>query len=262
VSDGGSAVTGYRVYRGTSAGGETLLVAPAGTGTSYTDNTAVNGTTYFYRVTAVNAVGEGGLSNERSATPATTPAAPNLVSATAGNNSVALVWSAPSNGGSAISGYRVYRGTTSGLETLLAPPPGTGTSYTDTTAVNGTTYYYKVSAVNAIGESALSNELSATPAGSPTPPAAPSNLVATPLSRSRIGLSWADNASNETGFRIERSFDGSSGWHQIGTVAANVTAFTHARQPALTTFFYRVRATNATGDSAYSSVATATTLGW
>ena len=94
-----------------------------------------------------------------------------------------------------------------------------------------------------------------------TLPAAPSSLVATPLSRSRIGLSWADNASNETGFRIERSWDGSSGWRQVATVGANATAFTHARQPALTTFFYRVRATNATGDSAYSNVASATTLG-
>jgi len=92
--------------------------------------------------------------------------------------------------------------------------------------------------------------------------AAPSGLVATALSRSEIGLSWTDNASNESGFRIERSFDGSSDWHQIGTVAANVTAYTHARQRPLTMYHYRVRATNATGDSTYSNVATATTLGW
>ena len=89
---------------------------------------------------------------------------------------------------------------------------------------------------------------------------APSGLVATALSRSQIGLVWSDNAANESGFRIERSFDGSSGWHQIATVAANVTAFVHARQPSLTTYFYRVRATNAVGDSAYSNVASATTL--
>ena len=88
----------------------------------------------------------------------------------------------------------------------------------------------------------------------------PANLVATALSRSQIGLSWADNATNETGFRIERSSDGSTGWRQIGTVAANVTTYVHSRQPAFTTFFYRVRATNGTSNSAYSNVGFAKTL--
>ena len=86
------------------------------------------------------------------------------------------------------------------------------------------------------------------------PTAAPSGLSATALSRSQIGLSWTDNASNETGFRIERSWNGSTDWKQIATVAANVTAYTHSRQPAATTFHYRVRATNAAGSSAYSNV--------
>ncbi len=63
--DGGSAVTGYNVYRGTSSGGETLLTQ-VGNVTSYTDSTATNGTTYFYKVSAVNSVGEGPLSSELS----------------------------------------------------------------------------------------------------------------------------------------------------------------------------------------------------
>ena len=78
-------------------GGETLLTT-VGVVTGYTDSTAVNGVTYFYKVSALNAVGEGVLSNERSATPsapATVPGAPTLNSATAGNSSVALGWSAP-----------------------------------------------------------------------------------------------------------------------------------------------------------------------
>jgi hypothetical protein len=79
--------------------------------------------------------------------------------------------------------------------------------------------------------------------------------------RSQIGVGWTDNAANETGFRIERSWNGSTGWRQIGTVTSNTRTYTHSRQPALTTFFYRVRATNAAGDSAYSNVASATTLG-
>ena len=97
--------------------------------------------------------------------------------------------------------------------------------------------------------------------GPATVPAAPSNLTATALSRSQIGLTWTDNATGEIGFTIERSFDGSSGWRQIGTVAANVTTYTHSRQRPLTAYYYRVRATYAVGGTGYSNVASATTLG-
>lgn len=67
-SDGGSPVTGYKVYRGTSSGGETWL-ATLGNVTSYNDTGLTNGTTYYYRVGASNAAGEGKPSPERSATP-------------------------------------------------------------------------------------------------------------------------------------------------------------------------------------------------
>ena len=69
ASDGGATITGYKIYRGTSSGGETLLTT-VGNVTSYKDTRPSNGTTYYYKVAAVNAVGEGALSNERSATPA------------------------------------------------------------------------------------------------------------------------------------------------------------------------------------------------
>jgi hypothetical protein len=116
-SNGGSAITGYKVYRGTTSGGETLLTWP-GNVLTYTDAPLTNGKTYYYKVSAVNTVGAGALSNELSATPTasvTTPSAPTLISATPGNGKVVLVWTAPSNnGGSPITGYKVYIGTTSG----------------------------------------------------------------------------------------------------------------------------------------------------
>lgn len=88
------------------------------------------------------------------------PAAP-VLSATAGTASVSLSWTVPADGGSPITGYNVYRGVSAGTETLLVPL-GVVTTYVDTTAVTGTTYYYVVTAVNAEGESVWSNEVSAT----------------------------------------------------------------------------------------------------
>ena len=69
-SNGGSAITGYKVYRGTSSGGETLLGERRQRHDAAPTRPSPAGTTYYYKVTAVNAVGEGALSNERSATPA------------------------------------------------------------------------------------------------------------------------------------------------------------------------------------------------
>lgn len=92
-----------------------------------------------------------------------------------------------------------------------------------------------------------------------SPPGAPTSLSATAVSSSRINLSWTDNSSDETGFKIERSPNGSSGWVQIDTVGANVTTYPDTGLPPSTTRYYRVRAYNANGDSGYSNVAHDTT---
>jgi fibronectin type 3 domain-containing protein len=93
-----------------------------------------------------------------------------------------------------------------------------------------------------------------------TPPAAPSGLSATANSGSQITLNWTDNANNETGFKLERSPNGSSAWTQIATPATNATSFVDTGLSAGTASFYRIRATNAAGDSATSNVASATTF--
>jgi PKD repeat protein len=104
------------------------------------------------------------------------PGAPTGLTATAGSGQAALTWTAPaSNGGVNISSYRVYRGTSSGSETLLTSGGCSGLgavlSCTDTGLTNGQTYFYKVSAVNAIGEGPQSNEASVTPVSATCPPA-------------------------------------------------------------------------------------------
>ena len=90
-------------------------------------------------------------------------------------------------------------------------------------------------------------------------PAAPSELAATAVSKSRIDLAWRDNSANETGFRIEQSTNGTS-FTQIATVGTDVKTYASTGLSSKKKYYYRVRATNAAGNSAYSNTASATTL--
>ena len=94
----------------------------------------------------------------------------------------------------------------------------------------------------------------------PATPAAPSNLAASPASTSSIGLSWTDNASNETAYKVERATAAAGPWTEIaGSLAAGSTAYSATGLDASTTYYFRVRAGNTAGDSAYSATASATT---
>ena len=96
---------------------------------------------------------------------------------------------------------------------------------------------------------------------STTPPAAPTNLTAVPVSNSQINLMWTDSAPNEQGFRIERCTGAScSDFAQIATVTANVSSYSNTGLTAATSYNYRVRAYNTVGDSDYSNIASAVTL--
>jgi fibronectin type 3 domain-containing protein len=156
--------TSYNVKRSTTTGGPyTKISSPAAT--NFTDTNLTNGTTYFYVASAVNAAGESVNSAQASATPVAptqAPAAPTGLIATGGNAQVSLSWTASSG---AIS-YHLKRSTaTGGPYTQVSAP--TTTSFTDTGLTNGTTYFYVVSALNAVGESANSTQASATPANTP-----------------------------------------------------------------------------------------------
>jgi fibronectin type 3 domain-containing protein len=152
--------TSYHVKRATTNGGPYAQVA-APASANFADAGLTNGTTYYYVVSALNSAGESANSSQVSATPvapATPPATPTGLEATAGNAQVSLTWTASVGATS----YHVKRSTTSGGPyTQVAAP--TTTNEADTGLTNSTTYYYVISALNAAGESANSSQASATP---------------------------------------------------------------------------------------------------
>jgi predicted phage tail protein len=91
-------------------------------------------------------------------------------------------------------------------------------------------------------------------------PSPPGNLTATAISSSRINLSWTDNSANETGFKIERAAASSGPFSQIAIVGTNVKTYQNTGLQRNTRCYYRVRAYNAAGNSAYSNTASAITL--
>ncbi len=126
-------------------------------------------------------------------------------------------------------------------------------NYTDTTT-GGVTYYYRVRAYNASGDSAPSNE-----AGVKTGiPDDPSDLSATAVSYRRIDLSWIDNSLGETGFKIERR-TGAGAWGLLAMVGPETESYADASCAASTTYYYQVFSYNPLGDSAASDEASATT---
>lgn len=165
--DGGAAITDYNIYRVTKPEGETLLTT-VGNLLTYTDKNVINGQTYYYQVSAVNSAGEGARSERESVTPTpgvTVPSDPQELEATGGDREVKLEWKKPEDdGGTPVTGYKVYCDTTSGGEKTLLTTVGNLLTYTDKNVINGQTYYYHVSAVNSVGEGIIkSNEASATP---------------------------------------------------------------------------------------------------
>jgi regulation of enolase protein 1 (concanavalin A-like superfamily) len=94
---------------------------------------------------------------------------------------------------------------------------------------------------------------------SATVPIAPSNLTASGISTSQINLTWSDNSADENNFVIEQSLNGVDTWSQIASLSANTTAYSNTGLIAAKTYYYRVYASNSTGNSNYSSIASATT---
>ena len=112
-------------------------------------------------------------------------------------------------------------------------------------------------AYNAITTSGYSSEKNATTFWNI--PVAPSGLAITSILSNRVIIAWTDNSGNETGFKIQRKQGATGTYADLGTTAGNITSYTDATVTDGTLYYYRVCATNAAGDSAYSNEVSGTT---
>ena len=267
-ADGGSTITGYTVtpYVGSTAQvAKTVTGNPPGTTTTVTGLT--NGTAYTFRVSATNAVGTGPSSAPSAAvTPSavpTVPGAPTGVTAMAGDGSASVSWTAPADGGSAITGYTVtpFVGSTAQTpRTITGSPPATTLTVSGLT--NGTAYTFRVAATNAVGTGpASASSAPVTPSPAPTPPGAPTGVAATAGDGSAL-VSWtapADGGSPISGYTVT-PFVGTTA--QPTTTVTGSPPATSATVTGLTNgtaYTFRVTATNAVGTGPSSAPSAAVT---
>ncbi len=211
VSNGGSAITDYVVQYSSNSGSTWTTFADSASATTSAAVTGLtSGTSYVFRVLAQNAIGDGPYSAASAAVvSAAAPGAPGTPTPTASQNTqVPLSWTAAASNNSAITDYIVEYSTSATFAssvTTFADGTSASTSATVTGLSNGTTYYFRVAAVNAVGTGPYSSiSASAVPS---TVPGAPTSVSGTPNGVTASTVSWTAPASNGgssiDGYKIE-----------------------------------------------------------
>ena len=233
-----SGATAYKVYRATSKSGTYSLLGTV-TATNYTNTGAKAGTTYYYKVKAVNSAGESAYSNVVSGRATVT-------TLTMGHSSTSgkpqLTWKAVSGAAS----YKVYRATSkNGAYTVINTTKAL--TYTNVGAALGTTYYYKVEALNAAGKSM---GFSAIVEGK----VAPVLAVGYSSVSGKPQLTWKA-VPGATEYQVYRSTQQNSGYSKINTTTA--TSYVNTGAKAGTTYYYRIVAVKGTAVSDFSNIVSA-----
>ena len=261
-SNGGTSINSYRIYQINYYGGESLLVDwPVISGNSYTVTGLTNNQTYYFRISAVNSVGEGAKSSSMSVTPYRNhdyPRAPSAMTdlranINANGTAIVLSWSYPDDGASPITYYEVYRRKNSEAERYLKRITWDWTSGSDEAIAPGNTYYYRVIAVNNVGQSNFSNQATVTIAAREVLPTAPTFLAASIISTlagiDYVRLQWKSSSAADS-FKIYRGATASN-LNYLG--ASNSLSYTDTTVIKGSGYYYQVSAVNSVGESGRSN---------
>ena len=270
ASDGGGSIIRYEYRRSTStsfSGVWTNMPAASTTSRSFTDTGLTNGQRYYYQIRARNAAGAGPASatvNALPAAPATRPSTPSGLSGMAGDTEVDLDWTAPNNGGSPITGYRVRRATSqAGLSGSGVATGSSNPSTTVTGLTNAQRYFFQVQAVNAIGNSDWSTAIAVTPAAN-IPDAVPGQpqgfTAATGSAEGEIDLAWTKLVAKPDITSWEYQI-GTGSWTTMTGSGPNTTSYTIAGLTGTTSRSIRIRARNMEGAGTPSAARTASPSG-
>ena len=256
---------GFRVERAPDVDGVPgtfAQIASVGANVRTYSNTGLQASTrYWYRVRAYNVVGSSDYSGETSAATLSPPTAPSGLSATpASGTRINLAWV---DNSSNETGFRIERAPNvagaPGSFVQIASVGANVQSYGNTGLAVGTTYWYRVRAYSTVGNSAYTGQVSATTLNRPP---VPTGLQATAVSAAAVDVSWTD-VDTETSYRLERAPDVGGAPGTFGsaiTLGANVTSRRVTGLATNTSYWFRVRAQNAVGSSAYATPVRVTTL--
>jgi fibronectin type 3 domain-containing protein len=245
--------TKYIIYVAASQSGP-YFVYDTSTTTTYSDAGLNPNTTWWYKVSAVDSMGEGLLSTIASGTTlaSSTIAAPTGLTATAVSKSqINLKWTAVTGA----TKYNIYRAISQYGTYSYVGTSTTNTYYNPWLSAN-TTYWYKVSAVNSTGEGLQSTVVSGKTLASSTI-AAPTGLQATAVSKSQINLNWTA-VTGATKYNIYRAISQYGTYSYVGTSTTNT--YYNAWLGANTTYWYKVSAVNSTGEGSQSTGISGKTL--
>ncbi len=263
ASNGGSAITGYRI-EWSEDGGDPWRSLETTSRLNYQHTGLAAGVTRHYRVGAENASGLGPWTDPESATTtAGIPGVPRRLTATAvGGSAIDLEWTAPASvaGSASVTGYHIEWSADGRSSWTRLASDHSPTGYRDDGLDPGTTRYYRVAAVNQHGQGPWTTErVSATTSSLP---GRPTRLRAEARGPSTIALEWnaPSGGGSVTGYTIEWSSTGRSGWQSLVANTRNArTTYTDTRLDPGTTRYYRVAAINSAGTGPWSAVASATT---
>jgi len=220
----------------------------------------VGGVEHLIRVRAINEYGTSPEATVRvTPIPLVVPSAPRSLYVNVNYNAASLYWSTPStNGGTAITGYVAQYSTDSGATWNRAAISFVTRSFVFSNLAGGTSHMFRVTAVNAVGESVASNVVVATPPA-PSVASAPRSISGF-LSGNTAYLSWSSPASNGgsvvTGYVLESSTDAGATWNTAATTTATYRSSKIVGLAGGVSYSFRVRAINAVGLSSPSSVVT------